>query len=190
MTESVKNTRKHKMSTNRLVTMAMCTAILCIAAYISIPIPIPGSPHITMQNFMVLLIALLFPLKQAFMIVLVWMLLGVIGLPVFVAGMSGIGYLTSAWGGYTVAFLVVAVLLPLMKGKKYLRTAYTVIAIIGVCVVNLIGMIWLKYMGIDGYDSWKAVFFSGFVVFLPMDLLKAVIVAQIIPAFQRVLSNV
>lgn len=196
MTESKANRRRQTTSvktqttsTRNLVTMAMFTAILCVAAYISIPTPFPGSPHITMQNFIILLIALLFPVRQSVMIVGVWLLIGMIGLPVYVAGMSGIGYLLSAWGGYTVSFLVIAFLLPMIKGKKYTRIRYTIVAIAGVIIIDIIGMIWLKYFGIEGYDSWKAVFLSGFVAFLPMDLVKAVAVAQMVPVFRRIMPD-
>ena len=78
-------------TTQALVTMAIFAAILCISAYISIPLPLPGSPHITLLNFVILLIALLFPLQQSFLIVLVWMLLGCVSLPVFIGGGAGIG---------------------------------------------------------------------------------------------------
>ena len=77
---------KPAFTTQSLVMMAIFAAILCISAYISIPIPVPGAPHITLLNFVILLIALLFPLQQSFFIILVWMLLGVVGLPVFIGG--------------------------------------------------------------------------------------------------------
>lgn len=181
--------RKQKLTTTSLVTMAMFTAILCIAAYISIPLPIPGNPHITMLNLVVLLIALLFPVQQAFLIVLVWMGLGAIGLPVYVAGVSGIGYLVSAWGGYTVSFLMIAALLPLIRKKVYSRVSYTIVAVAGVILTDFIGMLWMKAFGIPGYDSWKAVFISGFIAFLPMDLVKAVVAAQMVPVFRRIMPQ-
>ena len=58
--------------TKRLVVSALFAALLCIGAYISIPLPIPGAPHITMVNFVLLLIALLFNVGESFLIVAVW----------------------------------------------------------------------------------------------------------------------
>lgn len=175
--------KKQAFSTRTTVTMALFAAILCISAYISIPLPIPGSPHITMLNFMILLIALLFPLSQSFLIIFLWMLLGTLGIPVFIAGGAGIGYLASAWGGYTVSFLAVAILLPLCRSKKYNRIYYTILAIAGALLIDFLGMLWLKaFNGID----WKTAFLTGFVSFLPLDLIKAVVAAQIIPAFRRI----
>ena len=41
-------TNKTGFTTKSITMMALFAAILCISAYISIPLPIPGSPHITL----------------------------------------------------------------------------------------------------------------------------------------------
>ena len=70
-------------STHSLVIMALFAAILSISAYISIPLP--AGSHLTLLNFVVLLIALTFPVQQASVITLVWLLLGAVGVPVYIA---------------------------------------------------------------------------------------------------------
>lgn len=180
------NNKKRLFTIQTLTLMAMFAAILCISAYISIPIPIPGSPHITLLNFIILLITLLFPAHQAFLTILVWMLLGVIGAPVFIGGNAGYGYLLTGWGGYTLAFLLAAVIIPLIRGRKYNRLRYTFTAITGVITINILGVIYLKVMtGI----TWEIALLTGFVAFLPLDFLKAVAAAQIVPVFKRLLPN-
>jgi biotin transport system substrate-specific component len=185
-TVTTETTNKPAMSTYKLVVTALFAALLCISAYISISIPLPGSPHITLVNFVIILISLLFAVNESFLAIFVWMLLGAVGLPVFIGGASGIGYLTGPWGGYTVSFLVTAVVLPLIRGSKYNRIRYTITAIIGVLLIDAIGMVWLK-----AYNSltWSAAFLTGFVAFLPLDLIKAVVCAQIIPAFRHVIKE-
>lgn len=184
-TEQITMSKQH-FSTHTLISMALFAAILCISAYISIPLPLPGSPHLTFLNFVILLVALLFPLQQSFLIVLVWMLLGAVGLPVYIAGASGFGYLIAPWGGYTMTFLLVALILPLIRGKKYNRVRYTAASIAGVLIIDLLGMLWLKIMSGDAYN-WPTAFSIGFLAFLPLDLVKAIVVVQIIPAFKRVI---
>ena len=125
--------KKPAISTQSLVTMAIFAAILSVSAYASIPIPLPSNPHITLLNFVILLVALLFPLEQSFLVILVWMLLGILGVPVFIAGGSGFGY-------------------------------------------------------IIGHLSLSAAFLAGFVPFIPLDLVKAVIAAQIIPPLRRIVK--
>lgn len=185
-TEMNKESKKSLFALKDLTTMALFAALLSISAYISFTIPLPGSPHITLLNFMVLLIALLFPVQQSFCIILVWMLLGALGVPVFIGGGAGFGYLVGPWGAYTFTFLLVALLLPIIRGKKYKRVYYTIIAIIGVLLINLVGMLWLK---VQANYTWKYAFGYGFLPFLPLDLVKAVVVAQIVPVFKKVLRS-
>lgn len=173
---------KSQYSTRNLVTMALFAAILCVSAYISVPLP--NGSHITFLNFILLIIALLFPASQSFLISLVWLLLGAVGIPVFISGAAGIGYLMSAWGGYNFGFIFVTFFIPLIRPKQYKRIIYTILAILGAVLINLIGMFWLMVVG---ELSLKAAFLQGFVTFIPLDLVKAIVAAQIIPAFRRII---
>ena len=166
---------KPAFTTQSLVMMAIFAAILCISAYISIPIPVPGAPHITLLNFVILLIALLFPLQQSFFIILVWMLLG-----------AGTGYLIGPWGGYTATFILVAVILPLIRGKKYNRIRYTLSAIAGALIIDILGMFWLMA---QNHLNLQSAFLIGFVPFIPLDLVKSIVAAQIVPAFKNIIKN-
>lgn len=94
---------KKYFNTKSIVLMALFAALLCVSAYISISLPIPGAPHLTLVNFMVLLISFVLPAFQPALVVAVWMLLGIVGVPVFIGGATGIGYLIGPWGGYTLS---------------------------------------------------------------------------------------
>lgn len=175
---------KQAISTRSMVIIAMFTAVLCVSAYLSIPLP--NGSHISIVNFTVLLIALSFPLEQSFFMILLWLLIGSVGIPVFPAGVAGFGYLISHLGGYALSFLPVAVLVPLLRGKKYHRIRYTAVSILAVLFIDAFGMFqWMLL----GHISLEQAFFAGFLPFLPLDLLKAVIAAQIIPAFHRLLRS-
>lgn len=176
-------TANAKFNTRSLVIMALFAAILCVSAYISIPLP-TGS-HITFLNFMVLLIAFIFPLQQSALITLIWLLLGAVGVPVFIGGSAGIGYLTSGWGGYSFAFLIIAILVPLVRGKEYNRISYTILSILAALLIDVIGALWLMVVT---EISVKQAFLMGFLPFLPLDLLKAIVVAQIVPQFRKIVA--
>ncbi len=173
-------------TTKTLVQMALFTALLCVSAYVSIPLPLPGAPHITLNNFMILLIALLFPCAQSLLIILAWMLLGIVGLPVYIAGRSGIGYLLSGWGGYTLVFPFAALLTAVSRGGTYHRFRYTVAAVLGALTIDLLGMFWLMLMTKINLPAGIA---TGFLPFLPLDILKSVVAAQLVPAFLRVMKE-
>ena len=166
-------TSKQLLSTKRMVICALFAAILCVSAYLSIPTPLPMAPKITLMNFVIFLIGL------------VWFLLGAVGLPVFIGGGSGIGYLIAPYGAYTWAFVVVLIVLPLIRGRKYNRIWYTICAIIGVLIIDVIGMLYLQHS--MSYD-FKTAFLTGFIPFIPLDLVKGVVAAQIIPAFKKIME--
>lgn len=170
-------------STRSLVMMAMFAAVLCISAYISITLP--NGSHITFLNFMITLIVLLFPSSQAVCIIGLWFLMGSIGIPVFAGGSAGIGYVLSPWGGYNIAFLIMAVLIPLTVGKTYSRVRYTAMSILSVILVDIIGSLWLMAFS---HLSVSAAFAAGFLPFIVLDLVKAVVAAQAVPVFRKSLS--
>ncbi len=161
--------KKSIEKTYRLTISAMFAALLCISAYISIPLP--NGTHITFLNFFVTLIVILFPSVQAFSIIGCWILLGVIGLPVFTGGVSGVGYLLGPYGGYNFAFLLTAIFIPLIVRRFYNQpAAYYISSLLCVVFIDLLGALWwMIYADL----SLKSAFVSGFLVFIPFDLVKA-----------------
>ena len=179
MNNSITKT-KNTFATQNLVLMALFAAVLCVSAYISIPLP-NGS-----LNFVVTLIGLIFALEQSFLISLVWLLLGAVGVPVFIGGQGGIGYLFGQYGGYSFAFVIIAILLPIFCKREYNRISFTIAAIISAVFVDVFGSIWIM---IIGGINLKAAFIAGFLPFIVLDTIKAIVAAQIAPVFRRILNN-
>lgn len=182
MNNSTKN-----ITTKNLVTMALFSAILCVSAYLSIPLP--NGSHLSLLNFALVLITLIFPLGQSVTIVLIWFFLGLIGIPVYAAGASGLGYLTSQWGGYNFGFLAAAILIPLLRklsDNRYHRLSYTLYSILAVVIIDIFGSLWLLLLG--GLSVRQSIV-MGFLPFIPLDLVKAVVLAQIVPQFRRLLQD-
>lgn len=173
----------HKpFSTTTLVRIALFTAMLSISAYISIPLP--NGTHITILNFILTLISLVFPLSEAFLIGFLWLLLGLCGIPVFVGGQAGPGYLFHLYGGFSFALLSITVLLPLLRGKTYHRLRYTIVSCLAMIFVDAFGSLWI--MVLSGC-SIQAAFLTGFLPFILLDFVKAFLAAQLVPAFRKIL---
>lgn len=180
-------TSNNTFSTRSLVTMALFSAILCISAYLSITLP--NGSHISLLSFTLLLIILTFSVSQSTIIVLVWFLLGLIGVPIYAGGMAGIGYITSQWGGYSLAFIAAAILIPLLRkiaGNHYHRLTYTLFAILASVFIDVVGSLWIMFVG---GVSVKQAFVMGFLPFIPLDLVKSVVSAQIVPHFHRLIQE-
>ena len=171
---------KTTFTTQNLVLMALFAAVLCVSAYISIPLP--NGSHITALNFVVTLIGLVFAVEQSFFISIVWLLLGAVGVPVFIGGQGGIGYLLGQYGGYSFAFVIIAIVLPIVCKRTYSRIA----AIVSAVFVDLFGTLWIM---IIGGINFKAAFIAGFVQFIALDTVKAIVAAFIAPSFRKILNN-
>ena len=177
-TQTTQTTAKSTHSAQSLVTIALMAAVLCVSAYISIPLP--NGSHITALNFIVMLVALVFSIRESFLINLIWFLLGLLGL---IGGASGIGYVLGPWGGYSIAFLIVAALVPLICTRRYNRVLYTIIAILSAAFVDLFGSIWM--MVVSDIALVPALV-AGFLPFIVLDVVKAVIAAQIVPQIRKI----
>ncbi|MBN2847254.1 MAG: biotin transporter BioY [Coriobacteriia bacterium] len=92
--------------TRSLVTAALLAALLAASAWVSVPVgPVP----ITLQTFIVVIIALVCAPGQAAAAVGLYLLLGAAGIPVFSGARAGVAVLTGPTGGYLIGFLLAAV---------------------------------------------------------------------------------
>ena len=180
-----KSKTNNKLSTRCLVIMSMFAAVLCVSAYISIPLP--NGTHITALTLIITIIVLTFPARQSFTIILVWLLLGMAGVPVFVGGTSGLGYITGPYGGYNIGFLVISALVPMICVHIYNRLYLMVIAVLSAISVDLIGTFWIMAVS---KIPFKAAFITGFVPFIALDIVKAVLAAQLVPQLRRIINHV
>jgi len=173
-----------RLSNKSLVIMAMFAAVLCVSAYISIPLP--NGSHITALNFIVTIIVLVFPCRQAFSIIFTWFLLGIAGVPVLVGGSAGIGYILGPYGGYSVSFILIAIIIPLICQVKYNRLYFSFVSILSVIIVDMAGTLWIMAVS---KISFQAAFIAGFVPFIVLDIVKAIIAAQVVPLFRKITAG-
>lgn len=174
-----------KFSVQELTTMALLAALLCVSSYISIQLPFSAVP-ITAQTLIVNLIALLLKPKKAGITVGIWILLGLVGLPVFSGGKGGFGVLAGPTGGYIIGYLVAVMIIALIRGNrnKAIRNMISTIAV-GIPVIYVIGVPWLKVVA--GLD-WKAAVITGLLPFIAGDIIKAVASVYIAKPLYKVVN--
>ncbi len=93
------------MKVKAMVQCGLFSALLCICAWLSVPV---GNVVFTMQTFGVFLSLLLLGGKRGTLTVLVYLLLGAVGLPVFSGFRGGVGILLGPTGGYLWGFALMA----------------------------------------------------------------------------------
>ncbi len=139
------------MKTNELTKMSICIALLCVSAYLSFPLPFSPA-MVTAQTIVVNLIALVLTPKQALITVGLYILIGILGLPVFSGGASGLAKILSPTGGFILGFLIVAPLMSCLKNSSVHLQSYLLVTIgVGMPVIYLFGAIWMSYVNQIGF---------------------------------------
>jgi biotin transport system substrate-specific component len=158
-----------------MVYASLFAALTAAGAWIAIPLPyVP----VTLQTLFTMLAgALLGPYFGA-LAMIVYVLLGLIGLPVFAQGQSGLGTLVGPAGGYLAGFIVGAVVIGLLvRLKKKPGFLWLCLAMaIGTLVVYAFGVAQLSIVA--GMSLDRAILI-GALPFVPGDLLKIVVAALI-----------
>ena len=91
---------KALFSPKNIAYMALFSALTAICSWISIPTLVP----FTLQTFAIFLMVGLLGTKRSLLSILIYLLLGAIGLPVFAGFSGGLGILFGATGGYLIGF--------------------------------------------------------------------------------------
>lgn len=162
------------MKVKDLTLNALMIAFLAVASQITIPIqPVP----ITLQTLAVMLIGILLTPKNAFLTILGYIILGLIGLPIFSGFSGGPASILLPSFGFILAWLPAASLqsLYLERQEGVGIKELTVSAIINSFLTSLIGIIYMAFI-LNGYMgqnlSLSALLMLGFVPFIPGDLIK------------------
>ena len=129
-----------KLRTRDVALVGLFAALTVICAWISVPLgPVP----VTLQTFAVFLAAALLGPRRGTLAVGVYILLGVVGLPVF-SGFKGLNHVTF---GYVLGFLPLGLLTAaaekLFPGRKL---ALPMGMALGLLVCYLIGTVWFWYV--------------------------------------------
>jgi len=156
---------------------AVFAVLTSIGAWISIPLPITPVP-ITLQVFFVLLSGVVLGGRLGALSQIIYVLLGLVGLPVFAGGASGPGVLVGPTGGYLVGFVLSAYVTERIVGARSSSGFRWMIlaALSGLCPIYLVGEIWLwAWLR----SSPTALLVAGILPFLPGDITKAVAAAYV-----------
>ncbi len=157
------------MQTRDLTKIAMCVALCCVTAFISFPLPFtPGM--VTALTLALGLTAYVLPPKQTFAVILIYILMGAVGLPVF-AGGTGLGRLLGPAGGFYFAWLVAFPLLSFFKGDKINFKRYVVANILIAIPITYVGGVISMMLCLD-IGLWEALTPAVF-PFIPGDVIKA-----------------
>ncbi len=147
------------------------TALLAISSKIQTPFTLVP---VTMQTFVVLFLGMVLGYKLAATTVILYLIEGSLGLPVFAKG-GGFVYLMGPTGGYLIGFILTAFFAGMIKVKNdpVIIFIYLLFSVSATYILGLLGL-W-NYMGLD--KSFNQVFLLGAKPFLVIEIYKILILA-------------
>ena len=158
--------------TRTLVTVAVCSALLCVSSMISIPL---GQIPLTLQTLVIFFSLYNLGAPHTALMVGVYLALGAAGVPVFSGFGGGVGRLLDATGGFLLGLLpAVGVygafgFLPRFRFREIFRSALFLLTL------YTVGTLWYAFVYLDSAPQALAAVATTVLPFVIPDILKAFI---------------
>lgn len=174
------------MKTVEIIYAGLFAAITAIVAQISIPLSFTPVP-ITFQILSVCMAGAILGSKLGGLSILIYDLIGIIGIPVFSGFEGGFSIVVGPKGGYIIAFPIAAFLIGYIVEHSSVNKKFTsfIAMLIGLALIYIIGMVQLAIVTKMGL--LKA-FYAGVMPFIPLDLVKIVVAAIITEPIKKAIN--
>ena len=163
--------------------IAVMTAVTCVLAPLSLPIgPVP----ISLTNLVIYFSLYILGMKKGTISYLIYLLIGLVGIPVFSSFTGGPGKLFGPTGGYLIGFVPLALIAGFFidhyRDKKVLCF---IGMILGTAVCYALGTAWLAF---QAHMTFQAALMAGVIPFLPGDFIKMILALLIAPQIRKQLN--
>ena len=154
------------MSTRTLTLTAVLTAMLCILGPVTLPL---GAVPLSLTTALLMLMALLLGTKRALICCLLYLLLGLLGLPVFSGFRGGVGVLLGPTGGFLLGYIPLTYCCGVVCERTQRRSLQALAFLLGTALLYLTGAAWYAHQaGVD----FSAALPVCVLPFIPGDALK------------------
>ncbi|MBR2666864.1 MAG: biotin transporter BioY [Oscillospiraceae bacterium] len=179
---------KTKFKTTDLAYIALCAVLIAVCSWVSIPSAIP----FTMQTFAIFCVLGLLGGRRGTIAVVVYLLLGAIGLPVFASFTGGAGILLGTTGGYMMGFIFMGIIYWLFESLIGDRLAVRIVSmVLGLAVCYAFGTGWfmLVYARQTGAIGLSTALAWCVLPFVIPDLIKMVLALLLSGKLSRALQT-
>ncbi len=165
--------------------MALCgmfSAMLCLCAWLSVPF---GDVAITLQTFGIFLALSVLGGKRGTVVILVYLVLGAAGLPVFAGFRGGVGALIGVTGGYLTGFFVCGLVYWLLTALFPKQELPAMAA--GLAVCYCFGSLWYYNVYINGGGAVTVgyIIIKCILPYLVPDIIKLLLARQLSQKLKR-----
>ena len=169
-------------------------AVVAVAAQISVPLPFSPVPF-TMGVLAVILSGFVLGPRYGALALVVYLLIGAVGVPVFANFTGGLGRLVGPTGGYLISYPLAAAIAGLAagvfnsrsRGRGRIIASGTAFGLLGLLVIYALGATWLAIQA--GLSANEAIA-AGILPFIPFDIIKVVLAALLAAAVAPQLSPI
>ena len=179
------NTRSVHSRLLNLTYISLAAALMAVCAWISFPVM---ALPVTMQTFGVFCAVGLLGGKRGTLSVLVYILLGAIGLPVFTGFSGGIGQLLGVTGGYITGFLFLSLTMWLFSALfPHNKGVFVFSMLLGLLLCYLFGTAWYVFLYQQAGQSvgWIVALQACVFPFILPDLLKMLLALSLIRTIKK-----
>ncbi len=170
------------MSARQMTLTALMTALVCIAGPLTLPLgPVP----LTLTNAALMLCALILRSGRSLLCCMLYLLIGLTGLPVFSGFTGGAGAFAGPTGGFLMGYLPMTALCAWGFSRPQ-RHWHVLGCLAGLAVLDLAGAAWYAWQ--SGSALLPALTVCA-LPFLPADLAKIILVLTAGPTLQKRLKN-
>lgn len=161
------------MKTRQLTLVACFVMLNIVASQISLSL---WTVPLTMQTVSVRMAGYLLRPREALLAQVAYVMMGLVGFPVFAGGSGGLQTLASPSFGYLLGFILTAPLISLLSRPTDGHGRMLAIGLVTMPALFLPGVVWLKLLtGVP----WREAVVGGFVAFLVPDLIKIALTATL-----------
>lgn len=176
--------KKTKTNVREMALIAVMAAVTCVLGPLSVPI---GVVPISFTNLAVYLAIYVLGCKRGTISYIVYLLIGLVGVPVFSSFTGGVGKLFGPTGGYLIGFIFMALICGWFIDKFDCKLVPSFVGmVLGTIVCYVFGTVWLAY---QAGMSFYAALAAGVLPFIIGDLVEMVIAAVIGPQVRRQLAR-
>ena len=179
----------HSRTAFRALAVLFVSVLTIIAAQISIPLPFTPVPF-TLQPMVVLLGGAALGARLGMSSQILYLALGIAGLPVFAASPilpQGFARLLGPTGGYLMSYPLAAFVTGYLAqrgfGRRYLTSVLAMVA--GLAIIFSCGVLWLAF---GAHAGLSVAVSTGLIPFIPADIIKVFLAATILPAAWKFLK--
>lgn len=173
---------KNKHSVKDITFIGLMAALICIAGPISINLPFSPVP-ISLTNLAIYFAAIILGFKKGTISCIVYILIGIVGLPVFSNFSGGFSKIAGPTGGYIVGFIFMAMIVgifsDIFNGKRYM---YVIGMVLGTIVTYTIGTLYLSF---QTHMTLISAIAAGVLPFIAGDIIKMVITVIFAPEIKK-----